>query len=340
MNYALLREWLSLPPGPWPPTDRDLLGVAKDGVIDATTVELNALKRMDVLRPHQLRHPELVTEGMNRLAQALIAMTAGSAAPIGEIPAKKLKKVVKERTPVEIRKPKSEVKLELEGTAGIASGLVPPTILDAEVIGLEPAPATRDFIPESYAVQTDEPSIPPLDEPILIPEPPPGTVLAPTPRRLGYRELVRMRRYRQAWDKFRSILGDPSEMLLSPVKITNYLDAIATLRMAMERKPDPTNRFPDSAGHYVISVTTHPVPLALLRDLVSSQRRILARDWAVASAELDAKTTRLRRVMASSHRKRVLARPLSQFRNVLRRNPEWILTVLLLAALVVGFLRS
>ena len=339
MNYALLREWLSLPSGPWPPTDRDLLGVLKEGVVDATTLELNALKRMDVLRPHQLRHPELVTEGMNRLAQALIAMTAGDVAPIAEAPAKKPKKTVKERTPVEIRKPKSEVNFELEGTAGIAVGPTPATILDAEVIGVESVPTARDYIPESYAVQADEPPIPPLDEPISIPEPPPGTVLAPTPRRLGYRELVRMRLFREAWDRFRSILGDPSEMLLSPVKITNYLDAIAMLRTALQRIADPKNSFPDTAGHFVISVTCHPVPLALLRDLVSSQRRILARDWAVASAELDAKTARLRSVMSNSRRKRLIARPVKRIGKILRRNPEWILAAILMAALVIGFIR-
>jgi hypothetical protein len=340
MNYALLREWLSLPPGPWPPTDRDLLGVAKEGAIDATTVELNALKRMDVLRPHQLRHPELVTEGMNRLAQALIAMTSGDVAPIAEVPEKKPKKTVKERTPVEIRKPRSEVKLELDWTAGLAPRSTTPAILDAEVIGVESAPAARDFIPESFAVQADEPSIPALDEPISIPEPPPGTVLAPTPRRQGYRELVRMRRYRVAWDKFRSVLGDPSEMLLSPVKITNYLDAIALLRTARQQKADPSNLFPDTAGYFVISVTSHPVPLSLLRDLVSSQRRILARDWAVASAELDAKTARLRRLMSNTRRKRFIPRPVNRIANVFSRNPEWILVAVLVTALVIGFIRS
>lgn len=340
MNYALLREWLSLPPGSWPPTDRDLLGVAKEGAIDATTVELNALKRMDVLRPHQLRYPELVTEGMNRLAQALIAMTAGDVAPITEAPTKKPKKVAQERTPVEIRKPKSEVKLEPDRTLGVIAEPTPPAILDAEVIGVTSAPPARDYIPESYAVQADEPSIPALDEPISISEPPLGTVLAPTPRRQGYRELVRMRRYREAWDRFRSILGDPSEMLLSPVKITNYLDAIALLRTALQQKADPSISFPDTAGHFVVSVTCHPVPLALLRDLVSSQRRILARDWAVASAELNAKTTRLRRVMVKTRRKRFIAQPVNRIALVLRRNPEWVLVTVLMTAIVIGFIRS
>lgn len=340
MNFALLREWLNLPPGPWPPADRDLLGVPQDGAIDATLVELNALKRMDVLRPHQLRHPELVTEGMNRLAQALISLTSGTVAPIAPPPAKKPKKDVKERTPVEIRKPKSEVKLELDGTPGVAPLAVQAPILDAEVIGVESKAPAWDYIPESIAVQADEPTIPPLDEPITIPEPPPGTVLPPTPRRMGYRELARLRRLQDAWDQFRSILGDPSEMLLSPVKITNYLDAIALLRDALRLPADPNNPFPDSAGHEVISVVCHPVPLALLRDLVSSQRRILARDWAVASAELNAKKARLRAVMARTRHRQVNTRSFSRIKSYLGRNPEWILAVVLIAAIVIGLIRT
>ena len=78
MNHSLLREWLSLPPGPWPPADRELLGLPESGEIDANTVELKALERMDILRPRQLVDPELVTEGMNRLAQSLIALTSTS----------------------------------------------------------------------------------------------------------------------------------------------------------------------------------------------------------------------------------------------------------------------
>lgn len=316
-----------------------MLGLAVDGATDETTVELNALKRMDVLRPHQLRHPDLVTEGMNRLAQAMIALTSNVPLAKADSFPKKPKKSIRERTPVEIRKPKSEVKLDFEGQA---TGIVPlqtPAILDAEIVGVASSPAA-EIIPESFAVQADEPTGPPLDEPITIPEPPLGTVLAPSPRRSGYRELVRLRRYRDAWGQFRSILGDPSEMLVTPVKVMSYLDAIAALRSAMRLSPDPANPFPDLAGQMVVSVTSHPVPLSLLRDLVPSQRRILARDWAVANAELDVKAKRLRRLMRNSRRKGIVRRLLRQIRRFFENNPEWIILVILVGALLVGFGRS
>lgn len=81
MDHALLREWLDLPAdAPWPPDPRALLGVPP-GPVDPADAEARALDRMDRLRPHQLLHPELVTEGMTRLAQALITFTEATPAP-------------------------------------------------------------------------------------------------------------------------------------------------------------------------------------------------------------------------------------------------------------------
>lgn len=81
MDLALLRSWLDLPAdAPWPPDPHTLLGVPP-GPVDPADAESRALDRMDRLRPHQLLHPELVTEGMTRLAQALIAFTEATPAP-------------------------------------------------------------------------------------------------------------------------------------------------------------------------------------------------------------------------------------------------------------------
>ena len=51
-----------------------LLGLTP-GLSDPEEVERLVLDRMARLRSHQLLHPELVTEGMNRLAQALVCLT-------------------------------------------------------------------------------------------------------------------------------------------------------------------------------------------------------------------------------------------------------------------------
>jgi hypothetical protein len=78
VDHSLLRSWLGLPPGPWPPDHYALLGLAP-GPCEAAAVERLVLARMARLRPHQLLHPELVTEGMNRLAQALVCLTDDAA---------------------------------------------------------------------------------------------------------------------------------------------------------------------------------------------------------------------------------------------------------------------
>lgn len=75
MDVALLKDWLGLPESSgWPPDPHVLLGLPP-GPADPAAAESRALDRMDTLRAYQLLHPELVTEGMTRLAQALITVT-------------------------------------------------------------------------------------------------------------------------------------------------------------------------------------------------------------------------------------------------------------------------
>jgi len=90
-DYRLLRQWLHLEPeGPWPPPAWELLGLSLGAAsaasvsLDPRAIEGRVLERLDWLRPYQLKYPELVTEGMNRLAQAFLELTQRSG---GEKPA-------------------------------------------------------------------------------------------------------------------------------------------------------------------------------------------------------------------------------------------------------------
>ena len=74
MDHNLLRSWLGLPAGLWPPDHYTLLGFVP-GIAEAAAIETRVLEKMSRLRQQQLRHPELVTEGMNQLAQALICLS-------------------------------------------------------------------------------------------------------------------------------------------------------------------------------------------------------------------------------------------------------------------------
>ena len=81
MDHHLLCSWLGLPADNWPPNHFVLLGL-EPGPVDAAAVEASVQDRMAILRRYQLTHPELATEAMNRLAQALVCLTDPIAKPL------------------------------------------------------------------------------------------------------------------------------------------------------------------------------------------------------------------------------------------------------------------
>src|SRR5438270_10353927 len=73
MGHELICTWLGLPPGDWPPDHYRLLGL-EPGESDSTRIEQQVHDRLETVRRYQLLHPELVTEAMNRLAQAYVCL--------------------------------------------------------------------------------------------------------------------------------------------------------------------------------------------------------------------------------------------------------------------------
>src|SRR6476620_11054727 len=84
MNPEILCRWLGLPGTAWPPDPYTLLGLPA-GERDPARIEQQVQERMARLRGYQISHPEEATEGMNRVAQAFLALmeTAPAAAPPG-----------------------------------------------------------------------------------------------------------------------------------------------------------------------------------------------------------------------------------------------------------------
>src|SRR5438067_7142704 len=74
MSHELICTWLGLPPGDWPPDHYRLLGL-EPGESDCARIEQCVHQRLEAVRRYQLLHPELVTEAMNRLAQAYVCLT-------------------------------------------------------------------------------------------------------------------------------------------------------------------------------------------------------------------------------------------------------------------------
>jgi len=183
MNLPLLQQWLGLPAGAWPPDDRVLLGLPA-GPVDAALAEQNALARMETLRPHQLLHPELVTEGMNRLAQALIAV---SAPPL----------TATTRAPVEF-----DFLPELSRQSPVPPGQVRPLPLPLPTNDIADADAVDDEVVEAEVVELPPPPPVPPPRPLVqleadplvlldddLPLPPAGATATRADRRKLYREL-------------------------------------------------------------------------------------------------------------------------------------------------------
>src|SRR5207245_9432051 len=80
MDAELIRNWLQLPAGDWPPDHYTLLGL-QAGETDTPRIAQQVYERMELARRYQLRHPEAATEAMNRLAQALVCLTDPGAQP-------------------------------------------------------------------------------------------------------------------------------------------------------------------------------------------------------------------------------------------------------------------
>jgi hypothetical protein len=74
MSHELICSCLQLSPDHWPPNHYTLLGL-EPGEVELSRIEHCAQERMERLRRYQLTHAEQVTEGMNRLAQALVCLT-------------------------------------------------------------------------------------------------------------------------------------------------------------------------------------------------------------------------------------------------------------------------
>ena len=302
LNTDLLRSWLGLPPGAWPPADRELLGP------DAGTpalAERRAMQLMSRLRPHQLVHPDLVTEGMNRLAQAMLSVASHRpAVPPAAPPPPRL--VTAPATTVVLPKPAAPeppttFNLAPEPRPASQVFLAPadvPVVLDAEVVEEE----SDVPLPFARFEQVDEPPaerpgprpaefapLPEVEPPAL--PLPPG--LSAESRRLVYRQLAALRSLLRAWAGLRTFCGNPSEDVDTPGRVYGLLDACEQFRAAVgHRGFDAAHLVP--LAPRVFAVFRQPTPLAVFRLLTPPQRRLLARDWAAGQSHLAARAAALR----------------------------------------------
>jgi hypothetical protein len=336
MDTNLLCTWLNLPPGRWPPDDRTLLSLPP-GPINPADAERRALMLMGKLRPHQLLHPELVTEGMNRLAQSMLSLTtqrtstaiprATTSSPVPTVvsikPAVPIVPVydVVELDPLALETP----------TIALPEFVRPqPVILDAEIVEDEPEPTG----PAVRFLQTDEPddapdqrafsqptiSIPEVEVPVL--ELPPG--LSGESRRLVYRRLAALRALQAAWLALRPYCGNPSNRIDTPGRVWGLLEAAEEFQRATNHKGFDAEEFPLLAPK-MFAVFGPSQVLPILRMLSYQQRLALAHDWATGQAKLEALHQAMRNSLFATRPRGTLRQKWRTLTAHLSQNPEWFL---------------
>jgi hypothetical protein len=334
MNLENLRKWLELPPGPWPPDDRTLLALPAN--FTAMDVEFRALAQMEKLRPHQLVQPELVTEGMNRLAQALDNLT------------REAQRVVPPSTPPKPTAPKPADDDIILDASKLPGQPPKPAVKEAEVVSVQQQILEAEIVPQpprskkkkkKRRAKATKPRL--REESVRIPKSevvPPGVAYSPEERRKGYRELVALRRVMRNWEKLQPYFAVPSERVETPSAVFGFLEATRDCRTRVA--VDADREWFDESGKQVLTILRSPFCLAVFRSLVREQRRELATDWAYTIAHLRGRYQGLRDEMRETVPRNTLRQSLRDLADLFRTNPEWMLVGLILLTIGVALLRT
>jgi hypothetical protein len=374
MSHALICSWLALPEGEWPPDHFRLLGLTPD---EATPerVEQQVHLRLEMVRQYQLLHPELVTEAMNRLAQAYLCLSDPVARqkyeagrPATSSPAARERtKSQSASTATPPPPPKSKAR-PADTSAGQRTELIPvlPTLplAEPEKPVAVPVPPEADPI-RALALPVEIPpaAIPVVEEsarpvaiPVLVEEP--ATLPLPrvdpaveaarssrTARRgLGtkralYRRVVQTRRVATAWEALGKYLSDPRRKLTRPSEATELITQLKDLRSTLDDFP-PMLGQAGQPGYSVVLLAHQQTPVPIFQTLLLSQRDILAQHWQSGLQFLQAHRAYLRQELASLRKKSALGRAFRTIRHAIVDQPAYLLLLLALVALNVAVWRQ
>ena len=295
-------------------------------------VERRALNLMARLRPHQLLHPELVTEGMNRLAQAMLAVTSFGVSKPTTLPPK---------PPPTPAVPPPAIDLAprlIEPTVPTTE----PAVLEAEAVVLDAEPLPSDTVAQ-VELPPRRRQTPPPQKTLrsLLPELPQARRIRIGPtaadRRNVYYQLAGWRGLLDAWDKLKPWLANPTESLDTPAAVFDFLEAIDACRQAQQHRGLRGVEWADEAP-FVQSLLRQSQVLPVFRSLVYGQRQGLATDWARAKARWQDQAEELRLAVRSAARE--LPRPFwGTVSNWLSANPEWLLGLASILVLLLALSR-
>jgi hypothetical protein len=357
-DYRLLRQWLQLEPeGAWPPSAEELLGLPKvhsppASALSPAEIEARVLERLDWLRPYQLKYPELVTEGMNRLAQAFLACTQGQGSHAARYPSETSGATAANASDISEGVPQTTAAVGYSGAekepAELVAELNPPTLEFLEEEGLPVAESAlaahgTQEVPVSQDIPVSVASRPALSLPPPLPVPPSLTSSLERfsywqSRRKLYRRLVRLRRLWHAWREVGEILA-ASTLLDRPLPLLRFHQVHRRLRENLAQLGEVWSSSTTPNGAQAAALLRHEHAVQLLRWLEPEQRLRFLLDWRRGEQHLATLYQQLRTQLQTERQSRQRRNRFLRSLGRLACQPESILVAVIALALLILWLR-
>jgi hypothetical protein len=362
MNHELICNWLEIAETAWPPDHYRLLGL-EPGEPNVARIEEQVHRRLESVRRYQLTHPDLVTEAMNRLAQAFVCLTdpaakraydvelLGDAAPEPPSPVV----AVQEAPPLAWLHQASEELVPVKAE----NAEVPSESRDeGPAIPLLPAEPVEAAADEGQARIPTTLAGPPLDATppdIVIPEGLPGSDTLPTAEKLDpaaaeasaararrgigtkrtlYFRIARTRKLLAAWERAGRYLAQPHRRIARPAEAMDLIRLLARIQSLLRGFP-PVLGQAGQPGYLVVALATQPAPVPMFQTLLPSQRDALAQHWEAGRKFLAAHCQFLRREARARRKRSRLGRAARAVASFVAEYPEYVLFAL--ATLAVTF---
>jgi hypothetical protein len=358
MIRELICAWLGLSVKTWPPDHYTLLGLPP-GESDPALIEQRVHERLERLRCYQLAHPELVTEAMNRLAQAFVCLTDPAAkqeydqqllSPASEPLALRPPSSPESNAPA--RNPTSAVPDPLAWLFGPWNFSSAPALPEPQdVFDWETAPPPPRLHLDSNMAKVPNEPLPDgngtgaADTGVAAPASATAVKAAaglPSPARRGlgtkralYYRVSRTRQLLWTWEQAGKYLHRPTQLLTKPAEATELIQLLQTIRELLRSFP-PLLGQAGQPGYLVVALARQQLIVPTFQTLLPSQRQALARDWQAGYRLLLDHRQFLREELRGLRRRSRLGRAVRLLRSACTDHPGLWLFLLALVALNVA----
>jgi hypothetical protein len=376
MNHQLICTWLGISDAAWPPDHYRLLGLEPgEGNIDR--IEEQVHQRLEGVRRYQITHPDLVTEAMNRLAQAFVCLTDPAAKQAYDLellghpaPASNGSGALapQRSQAVQILNKPSEELVAIDHEPDNRDGdpveaedeepLIP--LLPAEAVSSGGIPASAAAENQSHTgTAADQPAFDATPPDIVIPEGlPPQAATLPTEKvdpaaaeasatkarrgigtkRTLYFRIARTRKLLDAWDRAGKYLAEPQRRITRPAEATELIKQLARIQSLLRGFP-PVLGEAGQPGYLVAALARQPAPVPMFQTLLPSQRDSLAQHWEAGRKFLVAHRQFLRQEVQARRRRSRVSRAVRTLASLMSDYPEYVLFALATLALTFALTR-